>query len=262
MPDQSYADNARGDHSMSERIKLEIHDRKSGDRQTQAVSMPVEFGKFPQSASAIKLAPDRETISRIHGHIEQAADGLYYVDTSSNGSKVAGERIKNDKRRLQPGDVIEIEQYEITLLESHALALKMTKASLAPISELSLDADESCVVVNEGGAYALKPAATDDEPLALLNSNGSRLNISQPAGVKSANIRINNRTVTLPAQASPGDVIAIDNYRIEVLMRGKEKIVCGNPECHLLNDLPFEENCSWCGYYLAASGSFTRVTPP
>lgn len=247
---------------MSERIKLEIHDRKSGDRHTHATALPVEFGKFPQGSNSIKLAPDRETISRSHGHIEQAADAFYYVDTSSNGSKVAGERIKNDKRRLKPGDVIEIEQYEITLLESHSLLLKMTSASLAPISELSIDADESCVVVDEGAAYALKPAAPSEKPLAVLSSNGSRLNIVQPADAKSADIRINKRTVSLPAQASPGDVITIGPYRIEVLMRGQEKIVCGNPECHLLNDLPFEENCSWCGYYLAASGSFTRVTPP
>ena len=247
---------------MSERIKLEIYDRKSGDRHAHATALPVEFGKFPQGANAIKLAPDRETISRSHGRIEHSSDGIYYVDTSSNGSKVAGERIKNDKRPLKPGQVIEIEQYEITLLESHTLLLKMTSGSMAPIGELSVDADENCFVVDEGGAYAIKPTAADVEPLAMLSSNGSRLNVSQPSGAKTADIRINNRTVTLPAQASPGDVIAIGQYRIEVLMPGQEKIVCGNPECHLLNDLPFEENCSWCGYYLAASGSFTRVTPP
>lgn len=247
---------------MSESIKLEIHDRKSGERRSEAPLMPVELGKFPQGSSTIQFAPDRETISRSHGRIEQAADGIYYVDTSSNGSKVAGERIKKEKRRLKPGDVIEIEQYEITVLESHALALKLTDTNLSPISELSIEPDESRAVVQNGDALTLKPAGADDEPLALLSFNGSRLTVSQPEGATATDIRINNRTVSLPAQASPGDVIAIGQYRIEALLRGQEKIVCGNPECHLLNDLPYEENCVWCGYYLAASGSFTRVTPP
>ena len=62
-------------------------------------------------------------------------------------------------------------------------------------------------------------------------------------------------------QARLNDVVGLGADRFEILQPDMPKIVCGNPACHLLNDLPFEENCTWCGFYLAASGSFTRVTP-
>ena len=76
-------------------------------------------------------------------------------------------------------------------------------------------------------------------------------------------VTVNNGPVrNARVEARPFDVIAIKGDRLELLQPNHEKIVCGNPECHLLNNLPFEENCTWCGYYLAASGSFTRVTLP
>lgn len=250
---------------MSNEIKLEIHDRKTGDRRIEEAELPVEIGKSPSGPSRIVLAADRQTVSRSHGRLELRDANLTYIDTSSNGTTVSGQLIKGGERRVGAGDLIAIEDYAIRILSQLAITLKLTDAKLAQLSDMRVGTDQSSVVTRVGDALALhKGDAGDglsDTAILELSFDGAAVTVEAKNDADGLDVRINNRAVDLPAQASPGDVVSVGQNRIEILSVGQEKIVCGNPSCHLLNDLPFEENCVWCGYYLAASGSFTRVTP-
>lgn len=251
---------------MSDRIKLEIFDRKTGERRIEETSLPAEIGKSPGGPNRIVLAADRPTISRSHGRFERRGDELRFVDTSSNGTTVGAERIKGIECRIRPEDEITIEDYAIRVVVEQTIALKLTDMKLTQLADKRVAAGGACIVTRDVGAFALqRPDELDDSAgstVLELSFDGAAVSIDPKAGADVPEIRINNRTVSLPARASPGDVILVGDNRIEVLRSGQEKIVCGNTSCHLMNDLPFEENCVWCGYYLAASGSFTRVTPP
>lgn len=253
---------------MSEMIGLEVRDRKTGSTRVELVRLPVDFGKSPTGPNVIKFPSDRETISRQHGHLHRGPEGLVYVDKSSNGSSVAGERVKNAAKPVRVGDVIAIEDFEIRIIPTEDMVLKLTDDALAPIDELVVTPGSVCMLERTGKALSLKAGADvgqdggTDSQILKLSFDGGRITLEAVGGDATPKILINNRAVELPAKALSGDVVAIEGMRLEVLSRGQEKIVCGNPECRLLNDLPFEENCIWCGFYLAASGSFTRVTPP
>lgn len=257
---------------MSEMIGLEVRDRRTGSTRVELVQLPVDFGKSPTGPNVIKFPSDRETISRQHGHLHRTAEGLVYVDKSSNGSSVAGERIKNAAKPVRVGDVISIEDFEIRIIPTEDMVLKLTDDALAPVDELVVTPGSVCILHRSGKALSLKAGAdvgqdggTDAQVLnqiLKLSFDGGRITLEAVGGDATPKILVNNRAVVLPAKVLSGDVVAIEGMRLEVLSRGQDKIVCGNPECRLLNDLPFEENCIWCGFYLAASGSFTRVTPP
>lgn len=253
---------------MSDLIGLEIRDRKTGSSRVEMVQLPVDFGKSPSGPNVVKFPSDRETISRQHGRLHRGAEGFVYADTSSNGSSVAGERIKDAAKPVRVGDVIGIEDFEIRIVPTNDMVLKLTDDALAPIDELMMMPGSVCALERAGETWSLKSGAdgsqdgVPSQPVLKLSFDGGRLTVEAGGGDAPSKILINNRAVSLPAKVSSGDVVAIEGKRLEVLSRGQEKIVCGNPECRLLNDLPFEENCIWCGFYLAASGSFTRVTPP
>ena len=250
---------------MSDGIKLEVHDHKTGVRRTEEADLPIEIGKSPGGPNRIILAADRQTISRSHGRLERHGADLTYIDTSSNGTTVGGQLIKGGQCRVDAGDLITIEDYAIRIVGQEAVTLKLTDAKLAQLSDIRVATDESCVVVGDGGSLSFRKGDADngvsDAAILELSFDGAAFTVDSNLDADAPEILINNRAVNLPARASPGDVLLVGQDRIEVLRGGQEKIVCGNPSCHLLNDLPFEENCVWCGYYLAASGSFTRVTP-
>jgi hypothetical protein len=249
---------------MGDTIQVEVIDRLTGERRVEQCRLPLEIGKNPDAENAILLDPKYRTVSRVHGRLEQRGSSLIYVDCSSNGTTVAGRLIKGQDLPLQGGETLQIENYELRLLDANPLQIKHTGPNLLPRTELSLVPGQSLLVIRTDTGIELAEAPGEPEAaIARLTYDGSRitLELNDPALIDA--ITVNNGPVSnVNVEARPFDVISIKGDRIELLQPNHEKIVCGNPECHLLNDLPFEENCTWCGYYLAASGSFTRVTLP
>lgn len=249
---------------MGDTIQVEVIDRLTGERRVEQCRLPLEIGKKPDAENAILLDPKYRTVSRIHGRLEQRGSGLVYVDCSSNGTTVAGELVKGQDRPLSGGETLQIENYELRLLDITPLQVKHTGPNLLPRKELSLAPGRTVLVKATDAGLELVEGPEEMEGAAgRLSYDGSRITLEllDPALVDA--VTVNNGPVTsVYVEARPFDVIGIKGERLELLQPNHDKIVCGNPECHLLNDLPFEENCVWCGYYLAASGSFTRVTIP
>jgi hypothetical protein len=253
---------------MGDSIGLEIRDRRTGTVELRTVGLPVHFGKSPSGDNTVRFPSERDTISRQHGRLHREAGLLLYTDTSSNGSLVAGERIQNASLPVSTGQVIGIEDFEIRVIPSQDIVLKLTDGALALLGETVVAPGSRVAFVHENGVSSFRDilegqtGQVEDQVGLCFSFDGTRLCLEAGDQADVSEVLVNNRNVSLPAKVSSGDVLLVDGNRIEVLSRGHDKIVCGNPDCRLLNDLPFEENCVWCGYYLAASGSFTRVTPP
>lgn len=250
---------------MGDRVQIEVIDRLTGERRVESRPLPLEIGKKPQADNHILLDPGYTTISRIHGRLEQRGSGLVYVDDSSNGTTVAGNLVKGGEVALKGGETIQIENYELRIVEATPLIVKHTGPNLQPRSQIMLEPGQSALIKTTETGIAL--AGAGEEPVdgvlgrVTFDGAGVVLELEDPALV--AEVKRNNGPVGgARVEARIFDVLSIRGDRLELMQPNHEKIVCGNPECHLLNDLPYEENCVWCGYYLAASGSFTRVTLP
>lgn len=249
---------------MGDAIQVEVVDRLTGERRVDRCRLPLEIGKKPEAENAILLDAKYRTVSRIHGRLERRGADLVYTDCSSNGTTVAGRLLKEEELPLQGGETLQIENYELRVLDVAPLLVKHTAPNLLPRQELSLEAGRSLFVrAADAGIALIESTAEPDESAGRITYDGSRITIALSDPELANTTTLNNAAVGgMTAEARPFDVIAIKGDRLELLRPNVQKIVCGNPECHLLNDLPFEENCTWCGYYLAASGSFTRVTLP
>jgi hypothetical protein len=249
---------------MGDTIQIEVLDRLTGERRVEQCRLPLEIGKKPEAEHAILLDPKYQTISRIHGRLERRGATVVYMDCSSNGTRVAGQLLKGGDVVLEGGETLQIENYELRLLDTVVLQIKHTGPNLLSRKELSLEPGQSLLVKRaDTGIELAEGADAGGDAIGRLTYDGSgiTLELRDPALVGA--VTVNNGPVrNVRVEARPFDVIGIMGDRLELLQPDHQKIVCGNPECHLLNDLPFEENCTWCGYYLAASGSFTRVTLP
>lgn len=250
---------------MGQSLHVEIYDRSNGSRTVQVCDAPFEIGKQPQTASAIRLDPNQVTISRVHGRIELTGDVIVYTDSSSNGSTVAGTFLKGKGQAVSYGDVIKIENYELRILEVRAVLIKHTTAGLDVLGEQEIDPGGSLVLTKTDKLSLLPdtPEANEQPVIGRIHSDGITVTIElYDTGAQTSTVVNKHQSQDGPVSAKVDDVVEINGDRFEILRRDQKKIVCGNAACHLLNDLPFEENCDWCGHYLAASGSFTRVTLP
>lgn len=249
---------------MGDTVQVEVVDRLTGERRVDLCRLPLEIGKKPESENAVWLDAKYRTVSRIHGRLERRGANLVYIDCSSNGTRVAGRIVKGEEHALQDEQTLQIENYELRILDVAPILIKHTNPSLLPRQEVFLEPGSFLFVhTTETGIELVKAAEEPDGAAGRITYDGSRITfeLSDPALANATTL--NNAPVhTAKTEGRPFDVIAIKGDRLELLLPNEEKIVCGNPGCHLLNDLPFEENCTWCGYYLAASGSFTRVTLP
>lgn len=250
---------------MGGSIQIEVVDRLTGERRVEDCRLPLEIGKKPEAANHIQLDPKYRTVSRVHGRLEQRDNGLVYVDCSSNGTTIAGRLLKGEERALKGGETLKIENYDLYILDSAPLLVKHTAPTMVPRGEFALPPGKLMHLSVDADGVHLAEAETEGEGqvAAILSFDGSHVILDiQDADLVEA-VTLNNGPVTgMHVEARPFDVIGVRGDRLELLKPDHDKIVCGNPDCHLLNDLPYEENCTWCGYYLAASGSFTRVTPP
>lgn len=251
---------------MGRTLHVEIYDRSRGTRTVQACELPFEIGKQPQSASCIRLDPSYVTISRVHGKVEEAESGLIYIDSSSNGTTISGTFVKGRNRAISSADIIIIENYEIKILETKSALIKQTGPTLQVRGEQEAEPGDALVIVKTDDALKVMldtPESNQHSVVGRIHFDGVAVTFDLYGHDASMPITVNKRLVSdMPLTARMSDVVEIGGERFEVLGRDQKKIVCGNPSCHLLNDLPFEGNCVWCGHYLAASGSFTRVTLP
>jgi FHA domain len=249
---------------MGDHIEVEVIDQLTGERRVESCELPLEIGKKPEAPNRILLDSKYRTISRIHGRLEQRGPQLVYTDCSSNGTRIGGDLLKGQDRPLTGSEALQIENYTLRLIQATPLLIKHTSANLIARAELSLVPGRSLLVRKSNGTIELVDGEQDEQGAAgRIRYDGGViiLDLLDPSLLDA--LKVNNAPVPSGhVEAQPFDVIAIGGERLELLQPDHDKIVCGNPECHLLNDLPFEENCKWCGYYLAASGSFTRVTLP
>ena len=259
---------------MSRVISLEVLDRLTGERRIERCGLPVEVGKQPEGEHRVTLAPHYHTVSRRHGRLEDEGGRLIYVDSSSNGSTIGGLLLKGGRRHLAKGDAIQIENYTIRVIEAAPLRIKHTTALLADLGDLTLSPGEvvdiaatpaglRMMVAPVGQAAGQGDVADSSQTPAArftIGESGVAVEVLDPALVTTLSVN-RARPPGATHQARLKDVVGLGADRFEILQPDMPKIVCGNAACHLLNDLPFEENCTWCGFYLAASGSFTRVTP-
>lgn len=259
---------------MDARVEIEVVDRLTGVARIETCTLPVEIGKQPKATSNISLDSKYTTISRIHGTIEFSDGQYFFTDESSNGTTIGGETITGERREIVPGVAFQIENYNIRIVSSSPVLLKHTDQALKQFGEYGIDDVASYRIFRDGDHVRLEREVTGTQNETSGDGGDAalgRLRIRDAGVVLELNaaaegdpeIRVNNAPVSgASIEVRVFDVIGIGADRIEVLQKGHNKIVCGNSECHLLNDLPYEENCVWCGYYLASSGSFTRVTPP
>ncbi len=253
---------------MGQSIHVEILDRLTGTRTVEHCELPLEIGKQPTAQNHILLDAKYPTISRVHGKLSVSGPDLIYADCSSNGTKIDGTLLKGAERKIKRGEIFQIENYDIKVLDTSPVLIKHTGPTLNELSQSKVEAGETLLLTQANNQLAILPASQQDDVdqseatiVGKLTLEGDRivLEISDEALLKT--VTVNRSPVEAnKTEAQIFDVIGVGGDRIEVLRSNHEKIVCGNPACHLLNDLPYEENCIWCGYYLAASGSFTRVT--
>lgn len=249
---------------MEDRVQVEVVDRLTGERRVESCPLPLEIGKKPQAENHILLDPRYTTISRIHGRLEKRDGGLVYVDCSSNGTRAGGKLLKGAEVTLTGDETIQIENYELRIIKSASLMVKQTGPNLQPRAEVTLEPGQSLAIKSKDRGIELVEGGADQEGvIGRLTYDGAAIVLELDDAAGLSQVTRNNGPVSSPRiEARMFDVLAIRGDRLELLQPDHQKIVCGNPECHLLNDLPYEENCVWCGYYLAASGSFTRVTLP
>lgn len=249
---------------MGDHIQVEVIDRLTGERRVESCELPLEIGKKPEAPNRILLDAKYRTISRIHGRLEQRGPQLVYTDCSSNGTMIAGALLKGQDLLLTGGETLQIENYVLRFVQATPLLIKHTRSDLIARAELQLLPGRSLLLRKANVAIEFVDGEQEGQgAVGRIRYDGGAvfLDLLDPSLVEA--VVVNNAPVpNAHVEAQPFDVIAIGGERLELLQPDHEKIVCGNPECHLLNDLPFEENCKWCGYYLAASGSFTRVTLP
>src|SRR5690349_594327 len=95
-------------------VRLLITSKNDGQRQQITLSDPKQFVLGRGSSSAAPL--DGPGISREHVAFNVDRSQIIVADVSVNGTWINGARLpQQEKRRLEPGDVVEIPGYEFTL---------------------------------------------------------------------------------------------------------------------------------------------------
>lgn len=249
---------------MGQRVYIEVFDRITGEKYIAHGVLPLQIGKKPESENHICLDPKYETISRVHGLLKAEDDHLLFIDQSSNGTLVNGVFLRDSASRVSKKDIIQIENYNLRLVDFAPFIIKHTLPDLSEVSELAITAGlEAEIALVEGGMKLRNPVQTmPEESTKILRIWFEEQNIyCEQTQSSSDNIVILNKAVVPEGafKVNPFDVLEIDGQRFEFLTPDEPKIVCGNVSCHLLNELDFEENCKWCGYHLAGAGGLTRV---
>ncbi len=243
---------------------IEVLDTRTGSAFVARLRAPLAIGRRPSGTNVVLLDPTDKTISSQHGIIEQIQGGLVYRDTSTNGTVVQGQRIKNSFEVLGDDFEIRIRSYRIRPVSTSPLLISYVSPqnTVAEFAELM---PGNCVSLLPPGPLrrlisiqaAVEPNA---QAIAHFVHRGTSVHVSPAKGI---GIAVNNRQVSgSRIEVKAGDVVTLDRERIEILTHDMHRIVCGFDSCRLLNPPQIHALCKWCGHDLANVNSVSRVFRP
>ena len=251
---------------MHNHIYLEIFDDTAKTTYVVSCKLPVQIGKQAIDDNQVLLDPVYDRISRVHGAIEHVAGrGYFYLDRSTNGSRVGGLLLRNARQSLAPGFEIQIENYRLRKVQQPTpLVLAHTNALLAALGQRELLPGRGIGVKHDAEGCRLcdlnrwtewhEPTMVSIE----IRAGGARLVVADKR--KAQRVQINKFEVKEATRdLKAGDVLEIDRERFVLLTPDEKHIVCGNAACHLINPYHFEANCKWCGFHLGATGGGSFV---
>lgn len=262
---------------MDEKIYLGVLEENSKTYYVVACKLPAQIGKLHTEENQILLDPVYDRVSRVHGVIESVPGrGYFYLDRSSNGTRVGELVLRNARTALSPGFELRIGNYIITHIQQAPLLVVHTDRKLViqsrrellpgrglgikhdsegcrladlnrwtewrepAIARIELQGKDPVLVLSDGRVAGHVPVNVPGRPPVKLHVNKSP-------------VRSGNRDL------HPTDVVEIDEERFEILAAGHQHVICGNPACQLVNPPGYEANCKWCGFYLASTGGTTRI---
>lgn len=264
---------------MSEKIYLGVLDESTKTYYVASCTLPVQIGKLHTEENQILLDPVYDRVSRIHGIIEtHPGRGYFYLDRSTNGTRVGELVLRNARTALSPGFEIRIENYVITHLQQAPLLIVHTDRKLAIQETRELLPGKGIGIKHDSEGCRLadlnrwtewrEPAIArvelqGKEPVLMMGDGrpagaGAFQNPGHGAG--RTKILVNKSPLRGPQRdLHPTDVVEVDDDRFEVLAPGHQHVICGNAACQLVNPPGYEANCKWCGFYLGGTGGTTRI---
>lgn len=250
---------------MNEKIYLGVLEENSKAFYVVACTLPVQIGKLHTDDNQVLLDPVYDRVSRVHGVIESLPGrGYFYLDRSSNGTRVGELVLRNARTALSPGFELGIENYRITHIQQSPLLVihtdrKLTvhgRRELLPGRGLGIKRDaEGCRLADLNRWTEWREPA-----IARIELQGKQPMLVVPEGRAQPKVLVNKSQAKGGSrELSATDVVEIDDDRFELLAPGHQHVICGNAACQLVNPPGFEANCKWCGFYLAGTGGTTRT---
>jgi FHA domain len=250
---------------MNDKIYLGVLEEGSKAYYVTACTLPAQIGKLHTEENQVLLDPVHDRVSRIHGVIENLPGrGFFYLDRSSNGTRVGELVLRNARTALSPGFELQIENYRITHVQQKPLLVIHTDRALAihahrellPGRGLGIKRDaEGCRLADLNRWTEWREPA-----LARIELQGKQAVLVMADNRNQVKVLVNKSPVRGGTRdLAATDVVEIDNERFEILAPGHHHIICGNVACQLVNPPGFEANCKWCGFYLAGTGGTTRT---
>jgi hypothetical protein len=242
-------------------IEIEILDRLSHAKFVIFRSVPAIIGRndffSDRTANAGK---DTKAISRSHFTIEQRQSGIQLRDHSRNGCTVDGRTIHNAAAPLSPASVIAIGRYELRVRPFSSLVVKQTSPALVDISEIALSAGQTVLLTTDGSNVRIVDHDPSVPAILVLTESSGFIHCRKGDDATKHPLTVNKKAIVEEEfKLALRDVLASPGARFEIHKSDRASIVCGNPECRLLNEPVFENNCIWCGYHLAAGGGLSRI---
>lgn len=246
-------------------IFVHIFNRKLGDDRQVSVELPVSIGRDP--GNAIVLDIDDERYSRWHAEIQRARGGLELKDKSKNGTKIGSRTLKQEAAPLADEGRFAIFDYEFAVMLPAELQLILVGAGDAAREAHVLTADEGLFIIADKSGARIERATRDKgvsksalagKTALLCYLDGDKPVLANLGEAPGDEVQLNNAYLgSKPVYLQPYDVIFAGAARVEIHPVGRKARVCGNATCGLLNPDKLEENCRWCGDYLA--NSVTRI---
>jgi hypothetical protein len=247
---------------MLEKIYLGVKDHDTGEYYVAACTLPVQIGRKDGVNNQLLLGYDKKPVSRIHGMIERTARGFVYRDSSSNGSRVAGQFLKDSRVALSPVFQIEVGNYTISRIDLQPFMVLATDDRLIERQRLEILPGRGIGVTPAGSGYDLVDLNrwTEWDKPVIGHFEAAEQRPVWVATNTALPMRRNKSPVTQErTQLEALDVITVGSMRFEILHPHEPRIVCGGDDCHLLNRPPLEANCRHCGRHLGNTGGFSRV---
>ena len=151
---------------MDEKIYLGVLEENSKTYYVVACKLPAQIGKLHTEENQILLDPVYDRVSRVHGVIESVPGrGYFYLDRSSNGTRVGELVLRNARTALSPGFELRIGNYIITHIQQAPLLVVHTDRKLVIQAQINpTDADD----VYQGQKTQVRFLSVHDRTLPML----------------------------------------------------------------------------------------------